>query len=500
MFAAFPRSSGVLLHPTSLPGPFGIGDLGPQAHRWIQFLASAKQSWWQMLPLGPTGAGNSPYQSYSAFAGNIALLSPEWLVRDGLIPETALKTVPFPLERVNYDTVLPFKAKLLRQAWDQFRGGKCATALKPEFETYCENEKSWLDDYATFMALRAALGDSTLTDWPSDLRKRVPSALASIEKLIATEVMMHRFGQFLFDRQWTELKAFAHEHKVGLIGDAPIFVSGDSADVWANPDQFLLDANGQPTVVAGVPPDYFSPTGQHWGNPLYDWARMAQTGFAWWVARVKRMLTQTDLVRFDHFRGFAAAWHIPAGEKVATNGTWVPGPGRELFDKLAQAIGPLPLIAEDLGLITADVHALREGIGLPGMRVLHFALAGPESPHWPHNFDRNTAVYTGTHDNDTTNGWYAKLNDHDRWTLGEYLGRPAHSPAWEFIRFAWESVAVLAVAPLQDLLELGTEARMNVPGVAEGNWGWRCRPDQFSQHLAERLASLTIMFNRIRKE
>jgi len=499
MFAAFPRSSGVLLHPTSLPGQFGIGDLGPNAQRWIQFLAAARQSWWQILPLGPTGAGNSPYQSFSAFAGNIALLSPEWLVRDGLLPASVLGA-SYPTEKVDFEAVLPFKTGLLRQAWASLRGSKGRPGIRAEFDAYCKQEANWLDDYATFMAVRASLGDRPLTEWPADLHNRVPVAIAAVQKELADEIAMHRLGQFLFDRQWAELKRFAHDHHVGIIGDAPIFVAGDSADVWTNPDQFLLDSAGLPTAVAGVPPDYFSPTGQHWGNPLYDWKRMAETGYEWWTARVKRMLTQTDLVRFDHFRGFAAAWHIPAGEKVATNGKWVTGSGRALFDKLFEAIGPLPLIAEDLGLITEDVHALREGIGLPGMRVLQFALAGPESPHWPHNFEPNTAVYTGTHDNDTTNGWYAKLNDHDRWTLGEYLGRAAHSPAWELIRFAWQSVAVLAIAPLQDLLELGTEARMNVPGVAEGNWGWRVRPENFTHSVAERLAGLTQMFNRVRKD
>ena len=445
-----PRSSGVLLHPTSLPGPFGIGDLGPEAHRWVQTLASARQAWWQILPLGPVGSGDSPYQSFAALAGNTLLLSPELLVRDGLLRPTILDGLSFSADRVEFDRVRPFKAAVLREAWDQFHGGHGPAGMRDEFERYCRYHAGWLDDYALFMAVRESLGGASLTDWPADVLRREPAALASIERKLATEVMTHRFGQFLFDRQWSNLKRFANEHRVQIIGDAPIFVSGDSADVWADPELFLLDADRQPTAVAGVPPDYFSPTGQHWGNPLYDWDRMAATGYAWWVARVRRLLEQTDLARLDHFRGFAAAWHIPATEKDATRGRWVPGPGQKLFDRLSADLGGLPIIAEDLGLITEDVHELRQRVGLPGMRVLQFALGGPGSPHWPHNYDRLTVAYTGTHDNDTTNGWYAKLSDRDRWTLGEYLGRPADSPAWEFIRYAWESVAVLAVTPLQD--------------------------------------------------
>jgi 4-alpha-glucanotransferase len=495
----FPRSSGVLLHPTSLPGPFGIGDLGPEAHRWVKTLAAARQTWWQILPLGPVGAGNSPYQSFSAFAGNVALLSPELLVRDGLLPASFLHGRWFPWDHVDYDQVTPFKQAVVREAWDQFRGGQGPAGLRDEFDAYRQREAGWLDDYALFTAIRDALSGASLPKWPADVRRRAPAALVALEKELAAEVMMHRFGQFLFDRQLAELKRVAADHKVKLIGDAPIFVSGDSSDVWAHPDLFLLDKEGEPRVVAGVPPDYFSPTGQHWGNPLYDWDRMAGTGYRWWVDRVRRNLDQVDVLRLDHFRGFAAAWHIPAGEKDATRGKWMPGPGKKLFDRLAADLGKLPIIAEDLGLITDDVHELREATGLPGMRVLQFALGGPDSPHWPHNFDRRTVCYTGTHDNDTTNGWYAKLDDGQRWTLGEYLGRPAHSPAWELIRFAWSSVALLAVAPLQDVLELGSEARMNVPGVATGNWRWRFRPDQLRPETIDRLAGLTGLYNRVPK-
>jgi 4-alpha-glucanotransferase len=492
-----PRSSGVLLHPTSLPGPFGIGDFGPEAYRWVQLLAAARQSWWQILPLSPVGCGNSPYQAFSAFAGNVLLLSPEWLVRDGLLGRSALDAASFPADRVDYDRVAPFKTAVLREAWDLFRHGRGPAGMRDEFEQYRHSQAAWLDDYALFMAIRDSLGGAKLTDWPRDVLLREPSAVSALERGLASEAMMHRFGQFLFDRQWSELKRFAEQNGVKIIGDVPIFVSRDSCDVWANPELFLLDADRNPTVVSGVPPDYFSPTGQFWGNPLYDWDRLAETGYAWWAARIRRVIEHTDLVRIDHFRGFAAAWHIPAGEKDATNGKWIPGPGMKLFDRLRAELGSLPLIAEDLGLITDDVHELRERVGLPGMRVLQFALGGPDSPHWPHNYDRLTVAYTGTHDNDTTAGWYAKLSDRDRWTLGEYLGRPANSPAWELIRYAWSSVAVLAVAPLQDILELGSEARMNVPGVAEGNWRWRFRTDQLRPEAVERLAGLTALFNRV---
>ncbi len=493
-----PRSSGVLLHPTSLPGPYGIGDLGPEAYRWVQTLAAAKQAWWQILPLGPTGVGNSPYQAFSAFAGNVALLSPDLLVRDGLVSQGDLNGISYPPNHVDYERVTPFKKAMTRAAWDAFRSGQGVPALRDEFDAYWHRERAWLDDYALFMAVRDALGGASLATWPTEVLKREPSALEAVEQELARDVMVHRFAQFLFDRQWVELRKFAHAHGVKIIGDAPIFVSTDSADMWANADQFLLDSKRQPTFVAGVPPDYFSETGQHWGNPLYDWDRMAGTGYAWWTARLRRNLEQVDLLRLDHFRGFAAAWHIPAGAKTAVSGSWVNGPGRDLFDRMASDLGPLPLIAEDLGLITADVHELREALGYPGMRVIQFTLGGgPDSPHWPHNFERNTVAYTGTHDNDTTNGWYEGLDDNARNQLVGYLGRSVRNPAADLIRLTWSSVAVLAITPLQDLLGLGTEGRMNVPGVAEGNWRWRFRAEQFLPGVVEHLAELTTIYNRV---
>ena len=492
----FVRSSGILLHPTSLPGPFGIGDLGPEAFRWVDALVAMKQTWWQILPLNPTGAGDSPYQSFSAFAGNINLLSPELLQKDGLLPKAVVENVGFDHDKVEYAHVAPYKQYVLRECWDAFQGGKGPAGLKAEFDAYTAREKHWLTDYTLFTALREALGGASLPDWPADIARRDPTALGALEKELSAQVQMHQFGQFLFDRQWTALRKYANDNNIKILGDAPIFISPDSADVWANPERFLLDKDGRPTAVAGVPPDYFSPTGQHWGNPLYDWTQMKADGYDWWVARIRRLLDQCDAVRLDHFRGFAAAWHIPAGETTAKNGKWTPGPGRDLFDKLAQKLGPLPVVAEDLGLITKDVHALREAVALPGMRVIQFALSGPDNPYWPHNYDPLTVAYTGTHDNDTTAGWYAGLSDVNKWVLAEYVGRPIENPAWDLIRLAWQSVAVVAIAPLQDLLELGTESRMNVPGEADGNWQWRFRRGQLLPEIKDRLAGMTAIYNR----
>jgi 4-alpha-glucanotransferase len=490
-----PRSAGILLHPTSLPGPFGVGDFGPTAHRWVETLAAMKQTWWQILPLGPTGSGDSPYQSFSAFAGSITLVSPELLVRDGLVAPALWAGKWFADDRVDYEAVIPFKAALVHEAWANFRAGR-APALREEFERYCAQEADWLDDYALFAAIRESLGGRALADWPEELRGREPAALVQAAKELDHAVGLHKFGQFLFDRQWLSLKRYANERGIKIIGDVPIFVALDSSDVWSHPDGFLLDADGKPTVVAGVPPDYFSADGQHWGNPIYDWKRMEETRFAWWAARMKRQLRQVDLIRLDHFRGFVQAWHVPAGEKTARNGNWVDGPGIKLFERLRQALGGLPILAEDLGLITPDVVALRVELGVPGMRVLQFALGGPDSLHWPHNFVPNCACYTGTHDNETANGWYASLPERDKHYLGLTLGHYVGDAAWDLIRQAWASVAMIAIAPLQDVLGLGNEARMNKPGVATGNWQWRFRADQFRPELISRLSEFTTLYNR----
>ncbi|VTR95182.1 4-alpha-glucanotransferase : 4-alpha-glucanotransferase OS=Roseiflexus castenholzii (strain DSM 13941 / HLO8) GN=Rcas_2645 PE=3 SV=1: Glyco_hydro_77 [Gemmata massiliana] len=493
---SLPRSSGILLHPTSLPGPFGIGDLGPIAYRWVETLAAMKQSWWQILPLGPTGAGDSPYQSLSAFAGSVNLLSPELLQQDGLVSADLWANEHFTDGEIQFDRVTPFKTKMLRTAWDSFRGGRAAH-LKHDFENYCTAEAGWLDGFALFVAIREALGNTGLLAWPPDLLRRNPVALGELEKQISGEVLMHKFGQFLFDRQWTALKKFAADRKVKIIGDAPIFVALDSADVWAHPDEFLLDPDRKPSVVAGVPPDYFSEDGQHWGNPIYDWDRMEATGYSWWCARVLRQLKQVDLIRLDHFRGFRQAWHIPAEELTARVGKWVDGPGMKLFERLRIALGGLPLIAEDLGVITPDVVELRDALALPGMRVIQFALEGPPNLHWPHNYVPNCVCYTGTHDNDTVQGWYLTLNDRDRHYLALTLGKGIGDVSWDLLREAWASVAAVAIAPLQDVLSLGSDARMNKPGVATGNWRWRFRLDQFRGDVIQRMADLTTLYNRV---
>lgn len=494
--SSFARTSGILLHPSSLPGPYGIGDIGPVAHQWVRWLASAGQTWWQILPLNPTGGDGSPYQSFSAFAGNLALLSPELLHRDGLIRRRP-DAEPEDGRPINHVAVLERKLALVREAFEQYRAGQTPTGIQSGFAAYCRQEADWLDGYARFMAFRTAVGNKPLADWPVALRTNLPAAVSALENGLGAAVVLHKYGQYLFDRQWTELRTVCQESGVKLIGDAPIFVSADSADVWTHSGQFLLDTAGRPTAVAGVPPDYFSPTGQLWGNPLYNWEAMAKDGFRWWAARIRRLLSQVDVVRLDHFRGFAAAWHVPVGDKDAIGGQWVPGPGRKLFDALRKELGELPIIAEDLGLITPDVDELRLACGFPGMRVIQFMVGEPSNPYWPHNYDTQTVAYTGTHDNDTSAGWYGKLDDGARWKLGEYLGKRMDDPAWELIRLAWLSVATVAIAPLQDVLGLGSEARMNVPGVATGNWGWRVRLEQFKGSESERLRELTRIANRL---
>jgi len=492
----WPRSSGVLLHPSSLPGPFGIGDLGPVAYRWVETLAAMRQRWWQILPLTPTGLGDSPYQTYSAFACEIKLLSPELLEQEGLVSRSFWAGVHLPEEAVDYPRVHAFKRALLREAWGNFRAGR-ASHLRDDFAAYCAREADWLDDYALFNALRDALGGASLPDWPRDWRRREPTALAQARQTFADAIGMYQFGQFLFDRQWSALRRYAAERGVQILGDIPIFVALDSADVWAHSELFLLDEELRPIVVAGVPPDYFSADGQNWGTPIYNWERMAEAGYAWWIARVRRQLTQVDLLRLDHFRGFVQAWHIPAGETTARNGRWVDGPGIALFETLRQALGSLPFFAEDLGYITPDVHALRDQLGLAGMRVLQFALNGPADLHWPHNYERNCFCYTGTHDNETIVGWYQHLSPSQREYLEKTVGKRLEDPAWDMIRLAWSSVAVVAITPLQDLLRLGNEARMNTPSASQGNWRWRVREQQFTAEMIERLAEWTHLYNRV---
>jgi 4-alpha-glucanotransferase len=488
------RSSGVLLHPTSLPGPFGIGDLGPAARAWIDALARARQQWWQILPLGPTAYGDSPYQCFSAFAGNPYLVSPERLLQDGLLDAADVAGVAFPADHVDYGPVIEFKVRILDRAWDNFQAGRASWMREP-FERFQREKAGWLEDYALFMTLKDVCGGQTWHDWPAELRQRDPAALARAREEHAEPCRRHQFRQFLFFRQWWELRHYARERGIRIIGDAPIFVAIDSADVWAQPHLFWLDERRRPTVVAGVPPDYFSRTGQLWGNPLYDWTALKRTGYAWWIDRLRALIELVDLVRLDHFRGFEAYWEVPAGHPTAEVGRWVKGPDAELLDTLRTAFGSLPIIAEDLGLITAEVEALRDRFNLPGMRILQFAFSGePHHPYLPHNFVRSTVVYTGTHDNDTTRGWYNALGDAERDRVRRYLARDGSDITWDLIRLAWSSVADYAVVPLQDLLDLDTAARMNTPGRAVGNWAWRFT--DVPHAVLDRLADLTMLYGR----
>jgi 4-alpha-glucanotransferase len=492
------RSAGILLHPTSLPGRYGIGDLGPSAYLWVDKLASAAITWWQILPLGPTGYGDSPYQSFSAFAGNPWLISPEGLIREGLVSTGDVGSSAFAENRVDYGTVIHAKDALLRKAWGSFQFG-AGRELKEPFEAFCQRQKSWLDDHALFMAIKEKLGGASWQHWPEPLRLRQPDALVTARRDLADAIEQQRFRQFLFFRQWAWLKNYANEKGLKLLGDAPIFVAIDSSDVWANPELFLLDEQRRPKVVAGVPPDYFAATGQLWGNPHYDWPRHQQTGYAWWVARLKATLAQVDAVRLDHFIGFYRTWHVPAGNATAEVGEWVLSPGRELFAVIRRELGGLPLLAEDLGLVTPEVEALREELGLPGMRILQFAFGGAvENRFLPHNYERNTVVYTGTHDNDTTVGWWETRSEQERDFVQRYIGRAVHEPSWDLIRLAWASVANYALAPLQDVLRLGSEARMNTPGAAAGNWCWRFRWEELTDDLLGRLRELTFLYGRER--
>jgi 4-alpha-glucanotransferase len=494
--SAFRRSSGILLHPVSLPGPFGIGDLGPEAFAWVDRLAGAKQSWWQLLPLTPTGFGDSPYSAFSAFAGNPLLISPEKLVEDGLLSSSDLRVPHLPDDHVSYGVVIDFKYRWLRHAWDRFKHSPYPS-LRPELERFLAEQAYWLDDYALFMAIKQSVGGEGWDNWPDELRMRSPSALEAARKNLRDDVGYQQFCQFLFHRQWQAVRRYAHERGVKLIGDVPIFVAADSADVWANPHLFLLDEKRRPTVVAGVPPDYFVQTGQKWGNPHYDWEAHKKTGYGWWIARVKAALKQVDLVRLDHFLGFAAAYHIPATNPTAEVGEWVPGPGASLFEALRGALGGLPFIAEDLGMVTPEVEALRDGFHLPGMRILQFAFGGAtENRFLPHNYEPNAVVYTGTHDNDTTRGWYASINESERDLLRRYIGRDGSDVSWDLVRLAWMSVADLALTTLQDVLDLSSEARMNYPGHEKGNWGWRFRPEMLTDAVLDRLADLTTLYGR----
>jgi 4-alpha-glucanotransferase len=488
------RASGVLLHVTSLPSAYGIGDLGPAAFAWVDRLHEAGQGWWQGLPLGPTGYGDSPYQCLSSFAGNGLLISPDGLIEDGLLQGSDCSGHSCSATAVEYESVVPFKLRVIETAWNRFRAG-ARPDLRPAYEEFCRHHARWLEDYAVFRALKARYHDTSYREWPAELIRRTPGALARARRDLAEQIELVRFTQFLLFRQGERLKRYAHSKGVGLIGDLPFFVSPDSSDVWAHPELFLLDDEHRTGVVAGVPPDHFAVDGQLWGNPVYDWDVHRRTGYRWWVDRLRALLAHVDVIRLDHFRAFAAAWHVPADAATARTGRWVPGPGAEFFRAVQGRLGGLPFIAEDLGLITPDVNALRDEFSLPGMRVLQFAFDGDaDNPYLPHNYVSNTVVYTGTHDNPTTRGWYEDLPDQQRQQLWTYLERPAGAGdevAPALMRLGWSSVAALAIAPLQDVLNLGNEARMNVPGRAHGNWRWRCTETMLAGPALEWLRDLT---------
>jgi 4-alpha-glucanotransferase len=493
------RASGLLLHVTSLPSPYGIGDLGSSAFSWVNRLHDTGQRWWQALPLGPTGYGDSPYQPMSSFAGNDMLISPGSLISDGLLAASDCDS-NFPSDVVDYDAVVPFKIRMLQIAWKNFRAGN-RHDLREKYDEFRSQHEHWLEDYALFRSLRAKYHGAYYLDWPEELIQRRPAALAAARRELRDEIDQVRFAQFLLFRQGDGLKDYAHSKGVRLIGDLPFFVSPDSSDVWANPELFLLDEHRRPRFVAGVPPDYFSAQGQLWGNPVYNWDAIRTTRYRWAIDRIRALLAHVDAIRLDHFRGFAAAWHVPAGATTAQSGQWVQGPGAQFFEAMRNELGHLPFIVEDLGIITADVRALREQFQLPGTRVLQFAFDGhTDNPYLPHNFVSNTVVYTGTHDNAPTRQWHQELPDYQRQNLWNYLKRtPGESSeaAPALMSLAWSSMAALAIAPLQDLLNLGAESRMNVPGRASGNWRWRSREGMLADRAFDWLQELTETSKRL---
>ncbi len=489
------RRSGVLLHPTSFPGPWGIGDFGAAARAFVDFLGETQQQLWQILPLGPTADDGSPYSSYSSSAGNPLLISLELLAADGIVPRIPPTGTP---AAAPYDSGAVRAAKLpaLKRAAETF----ATSSQQGEFERFSAAHADWLDDYALFMALKDTYPGKTWNQWPAGLVRREPAELDKVRTSLRGLVNFHKFSQFAFYRQWSELRDYAHQQGIRVVGDIPFYVAFDSADVWANPRNFaLMPDSFEPSLMAGVPPDYFSATGQLWGNPVYNWRHLEDTGFEWWIQRFRRLTRLVDTVRIDHFRGFQAFWQVPHGETTAINGTWGECPGDAFFHALEHELGHLPIWAEDLGLITAEVEKLRDSFDFPGMKVLHFAFddKGAENPYLPINFIENCVCYTGTHDNDTSAGWWKGLTDEQRRQVVEYVGHDASAEIhWAMIRLAMSSIANTVVVPLQDVLGLGTEARMNVPGRAAGNWSWRYDAAQLDGPLTERLKTTAMTFGR----
>jgi 4-alpha-glucanotransferase len=507
---SFPRSTGILLHPTSLPGPFGIGDFGPAAYEFADFLASAGQSIWQMLPLGPTGYGDSPYQCFSAFAGNPMLISMVRLLNDGLLDARDLDDLPqFCVDQVEYERVNQFKLPRLGRAFQEFKRAAPSERVA-RFEGFKAAESTWLSDYALFRALKDKFGGVAWPQWDREFVRRDAAALQRAREALREQIEEHEFLQFVFFEQWEELKNYCREKSIRLMGDLPIYVAHDSADVWAHPEYFHLDELGNPTKVAGVPSDYFSATGQLWGNPIYRWDRMAADGYSWWVERFRAAFRMFDVLRVDHFRGFEAYWEVPGGEKTAQNGKWMKGPGAELFAAVESKLGNLPILAENLGVITPEVEAIRERFGFPGMAILQFAFGNdPQGPSFrPHNYPRNLVAYTGTHDNDTVVGWWTSnpgkgsiRSEQDireeREFARAYLRLEGEEINWVFIRTLMASVADTVIFPIQDVLGLGSEARMNTPGTATGNWRWRFRGECLDEDIAGRLRQMAKTYDRL---
>jgi 4-alpha-glucanotransferase len=495
---AFERSSGILLHPTSLPGRYGIGDLGDWSFKFVDYLIEIGQKVWQMLPLGPTSYGDSPYQTLSAFAGSPFLISLDRLVEEGwLSPEDVAEVPPFPDRKVDFGSIIPYHNEMLARAYQNFASNANQTQAHA-FNEWIEQNKEWLDDFALFASLKAHHGGKPWVEWDEGEALRQPEAMLEANKRHQADIREYSWLQWIFFRQWLELKAYANGKGIQLIGDIPIFVAHDSSDVWANPQLFYLDEKGYPTVVAGVPPDYFSETGQRWGNPLYRWEEMDQDGYSWWVRRIRASLDLVDVIRIDHFRGFAAYWEVPASEPTAVRGQWTPGPGKHFFDVIQAALGKLPIIAEDLGVITPDVVELRDAFNLPGMKILQFAWAGGVAdPFLPHNHVPNCIVYSGTHDNNTTIGWWHEEATPDiKEFVNSYFDHEVHEINWELLRAAEMSVAHTCVVPMQDILNLGADARMNLPGREAGNWTWRCVPEDFDHPGKARLLHYTRLYGR----
>ena len=495
----FERSSGILFHPTSLPGKYGIGTLGKEAYAFIDFLKKSRQKLWQIFPLGPTGYGDSPYQSFSSFAGNPYLIDFDLLIEAHLLSEEDLRDVFFGdnEEYIDYGAIYNQKYPLLRKAYENFKSSD-NHEMRENLEHFKRENASWLNDYSLYISLKNHFNGLPWNEWVHDIKNREHGAMEHYKNELADDIEYHNFIQFLFFKQWGDVKRYANENGIKIIGDIPIFVAADSSDAWANPEIFLFDEERKPVKVAGVPPDYFSATGQLWGNPLYNWQKLKETNYSWWVERVRANLSTCDIIRIDHFRGFEAYWAVPYGDDTAINGQWEPGPGIDLFNAIKSQLGKLPIIAEDLGLMTQGVIDLREATGFPGMKILGFAFdSGEENDYLPHTYTKNCVVYTGTHDNDTLIGWFQKAKEEDRQFARDYLNsRSDDEIHWDAIRGAWSSVANMAISPVQDFLGLGSEARINTPGVAAGNWQWRLRHGVLTDELAERIAKLTRVYSR----